>query len=260
MKISVNVDRIVVLGLEKNERTIRKKFDGIFPNKKVSYFITKGVGTAQNDGMMSSSLWKIMCHDTIDKISIDIFKNHVEIIKQCFYNPYIHNVLILEDDACFPNWDQKKWNKTEHWLKKNSEKWDIFFLGYCNWPSMWSIFKTRNIVKLSSPLTAHAYILNKNGMFKILKTLEKNPQCKNMHIDKLFSKIPRFNKYGSFPMVSFQEKCPGLYLKACDKLGVRILFSSCCKWNEWVSVIVPIFVYFLVSFILCYSLLKYYKK
>ena len=118
MKISVNVDKIVVLGLEKNEKTIRKKFDGIFPNRRVDYFITKGVGTAQNDGMMSSSLWKIMCHDTIDKISIDIFKNHVEIIKQCFYNPYIHNVLILEDDASFPDWNQKKWDKTEHWLKK----------------------------------------------------------------------------------------------------------------------------------------------
>ena len=84
MKISVNVDKIVVLGLEKNEKTIRSKFDGIFSNRRVDYFITKGVGTAQNDGMMSSSLWKIMCHDTIDKISIDIFKNHVEIIKQCF--------------------------------------------------------------------------------------------------------------------------------------------------------------------------------
>lgn len=258
--MKIFVDKVVVLGLEKNEDKIRKKFNNLFQKEQLDFFITKGVGTAQNDGNMSSSLWKIMCHDTIDKISIDIFKNHVEIIKQCFYNPTINNVLILEDDACFPDWNQQKWNETECWLKQNPNKWDIFFMGYCNWPSMWSILTTKNIVKLSSPLTAHAYILNKNGMFKILKTIEKNPQCHKMHIDKLFTKIPKFNKYGSFPMVSFQEKCPGLYLKACDKLGIRVLFSSCCKWNEWVSVLFPIVIFFLVSLLLCYYLLKYFKK
>jgi hypothetical protein len=257
MKISV--DKVVVLTLEKNEKKIKNKFDPLFPKKQLEYYITKGVGTTQNDGTMNSSLWKIMCHDTIDKISIDIFKNHVNIIKKCFHNPNIQTVLILEDDAYFPNWDQVKWNKTEQWLQQNPQRWDIFFLGYCNWPTMWSKITTRNIVKLSSPLTAHAYILNKNGMFKILKTIEKNPHCKKMHIDKLFTKIPKFYKYGSFPMVSFQEKCPGLYLKACDKMGVRVLFSTCCKWNEWVSVILPIIVYLFLLVICLYFVWKFRK-
>lgn len=257
--MKIFVDKVIVLGLEKNEEKIRKKFDLLFPKDQLDYFITKGVGTTQNDGTMNSSLWKIMCHDTIDNISIDIFKNHVQIIKQCFYNPQIQNVLILEDDACFPNWNQEKWNKTEAWLQNNPSRWDIFFLGYCNWPSMWSTFTTKNIVKLSSPLTAHAYILNKNGMFKVLKTIEKNPQCHQMHIDKLFTKIPKFYKFGSFPMVSFQEKCPGLYLKACDKMGVRILFSTCCQWNEWVSVILPILVYILFFLFIFFYVYKYFK-
>jgi len=248
-------DKICVLGLEKKEQQIRNKFDSLFPTSQLDYFITKGVGTGQNDGTTSSSYWDILNHSTIDKISIDIFKNHISIIKKYYQDESIENILILEDDAEFPNWDQHKWNRVEYWLKENPNEWDIFYLGYCNWPYLWSTFKTSSIVKLSSPLTAHAYILNRSGMYKILKTIEKNPDTNKLHIDKLYTKIKRFKKLGIFPMVSFQEKCPGLYLKACDKMGVRVLFSTCSKWNQWISIILPFIILFLIYYFIFYKCL-----
>ena len=92
-------------------------------------------------------------------------------------------------------------------------------------------------------------------MYKILKTIEKNHNVNKLHIDKLYTKIKRFKKLGIFPMVSFQEKCPGLYLKACDKMGVRVLFSTCSKWNQWISVIIPFIVLFLIYYFIFYKCL-----
>ena len=247
------VDKVVVLGLEKNQEHIKKKFSKVFKQNKVDYFITKGVGTRQNDGQVDASYWSILNHNATDEISKDIFKNHIEIIKRAYEDQSIKNILILEDDAEFKNWDQKRWENVETFLKLYQEEWDIFYLGYCNWPYLWSYFIRPSILRLSSPLTAHSYILNRKGMYKILKTIEKNPQCRNMHIDKLYTKIPRFKKLGLFPMVCFQEKCPGLYLKACDMMGVRVLFSTYSICNQWISILIPIFIFFLFLYCILYN-------
>lgn len=258
--MNIDVSRISVLGLEKNKEKIEQKFNSFFPNRKIDYFITKGVGTTQNDGTTTSSFWNILNHNTIDKISIDIFNNHISIIKNAWEDETIDTILILEDDAVFRNWNQEKWNKVEYWLKEHKDSWDIFYLGYCNWPKLWSVFLTSSIIKVKSPLTAHGYILNRRGMFKILKTLEKNPHCSKMHIDKFFIKIPRFEKLSIFPMVCYQEKCPGLYLKACDKMNVRVLFSTCCQWNEWISILIPILTLFFICFLIIFLFQKMKKK
>jgi hypothetical protein len=238
--LKIFVNRIYVLGLQKNETEIHSAYKSILPLEKTQMVLKEGVGNSQNDGKMESSLWKILNHSTIDAVSRDIFKNHISIIREAYENTTNETVLILEEDARFPNWDQKKWDNIENFLRTYPTSWDIFYLGYCNWPYFSSLMVTKNIVKVSSPLTAHAYILNRNGMAKILTTFEnQNNLYANMHIDKFFLKIPNFRKYAAFPMVSFQEKCPGLYLKACDKLKCRILFSTFCKVNELISIIVP---------------------
>lgn len=258
--MNIEVSKISVLGLEKNEKKIEEKFNGLFPTRKVDYYITKGVGTTQNDGTTYSSFWNILNHNTVDKISMDIFKNHIAIIKRAWEDERVDTILVLEDDAMFPDWNQERWNKVWYWLTENKEKWDIFYLGYCNWPKLWSVFVTSSIIKVKSPLTAHGYILNRNGMYKILKTLERNPHCSRMHIDKFFIKIPRFEKLSIFPMVCFQEKCPGLYLKACDKVNVRILFSTCCKWNERISIVVPFLTLMIIFYIIMILFQKVKKK
>lgn len=244
------VDKNFVLGLKKKETEIRSYFDKHFPSEKLIYHFTEGVGAQHNDGQVTSSLWDILCHNTIDKVSIDIFKNHIAMIEQAYKDDTVQHALFLEDDARFPSWNASKWQRIESWLQNH--RWDIFYLGYCNWPYPWSTFVTKDIVQISSPLTAHAYILNRTGMAKILSTVDRNPHYRDtVHIDKLFTMIPSFQKYGMYPMASFQEKCPGLYLKACDKLKVRILFKTCCQWNEQFSVIFPILVIFISMFFIC---------
>ena len=242
------VDKVYVLGLQKKEEKIRKYFNQIFPESKLLYFFTNGVGATQNDGQMQSSLWNILTHSTIDNVSMDIFSNHMKMIQEAYQSNY-QNVLFLEDDARFPSWNQKQWQEIEIWLQNNQQVWDIFYLGYCNWPWIWSILKSKHVVQLYSPLAAHAYLLNRRGMERILSTLQKNPEWRKKHIDKFFCEVPNLQKHGAYPMMSFQETCPGLYLKACDKLHTRILFSTCCKWNENISILFPIlFIFFLTFF------------
>lgn len=248
--IKISVDSIYVLGLQKYETETYNAFKSILPLNKTNFIFKEGVGNTHNDGKMQSSLWNILNHNTIDAVSKDIFKNHISIIRNVYYNSKEETILILEEDARFPKWNQIKWNRIEKFLRENKDSWDIFYLGYCNWPFVSSIMITKDVVKVSSPLTLHAYILNRAGMKKILSTLEKSKMnYHNMHIDKFFLKIPNFRKYAAFPMISFQEKCPGLYLKACDKMGLRILFSTFCRFNEYISLLIPILFIFSISLI-----------
>ena len=246
--INISVDSIYILGLQKYETETYNAFKSILPLNKTKFIMKEGVGNTHNDGKMQSSLWNILNHNTIDAVSKDIFKNHISIIRNAYYTSREESILILEEDARFPNWNQRKWDRIEKFLMENKHSWDVFYLGYCNWPFLSSFMITKDVVKVCSPLTLHAYILNRAGMKKILSTLEKgNMNYHNMHIDKFFLKIPNFRKYAAFPMVSFQEKCPGLYLKACDKIGLRILFSSFCRFNEHMSLFIPILFIFSIS-------------
>jgi len=252
------VENIYILGLKKNEIKIRQEFENNFPKEKTIFVMKDGVTSNTNVGTMSSTLWNILSHNTIDEVSQDIFKNHMEIIR----NAYDHgkeSILILEEDARFPDWNETKWKNIETWLM-SSKSWDIFYLGYCNWPVPWSIKIARHIVRVASPLAAHAYILNRAGMYKIITTLENNKQMSKLHIDKFFLKVRGLRKYAAYPMISFQETCPGLYLKACDKLRVRILFSTCCKMNQHLSILFPIIIIFLFTFWISFSFSKMIKK
>ena len=235
------VDKVVILTTEnKVSDTWKKRYLDFFSENTVDFFVTKGVGATQNGGNINESLLTILSHNSLDPVSKDILKNHLKIIENSLQDSNVKNVMILEDDAMFPDWNSEKWKRMESWLVRNENVWDIFFLGYCQWPLLFSFMVARDIVKLTSPLTAHAYILNRKGMEKIVHAMQIEPKRYEQHIDKIFASIPHFNKYGAFPMVSFQEKCPGLYLKACDKLGQRVLFSTWCKWNEWISLFIPI--------------------
>jgi hypothetical protein len=253
------VDKVVVLTTEqKITDKWKSRYLDFFSENKVEFFVTKGIGATQNSGNIDESLSTILRHNSSDAVSRDILKNHLAIIQKSIDDRTIQNVMILEDDAIFPNWNNKKWNRIETWLQKNNNTWDIFFLGYCQWPYLFSFMVHQNIVKLTSPLTAHAYILNRSGMEKIKYAMQMEPQRKNQHIDKIYASIPHFNKYGAFPMVSFQEKCPGLYLKACDKLGQRVLFSTWCKWNEWLSFMIPIFLFLMFIILVYWISIKYF--
>jgi len=236
-----NVDKIFVLGLMKNKKKIESKFSKIFSNtdaKKLEYHFVSGVGSTQNDGMYHSSLWSILNHNTIDNISKDIFKNHMDIYRKAKESNF-DRILVLEDDAYFKDYSVKQLQFLNLWLGKYQSTYDILYLGYTNWPWLWSTFHNFYIIQPKSPLLLHAYVITKQGIDKMLNLVEQNPQYQNIHIDKVFAQEKTIQKYATFPMIAYQDKDPSLYTKACDKLGIHVEFNSFCKFNEFVSLLIP---------------------
>lgn len=253
--ISFYGDKIYVLGLECNDNIKwRQKFIDYFDKDKLFFYIVKGVSNKINDGREKDNLWDIYKHSSTSAVSQDIFDNHIGIYKHARYYNY-KNIMILEEDIFFPDWDKNKtlvWENTQNWLQNN--KWDIFYLGYCNWPIPISFFRTKNILKLISPLCLHSYILNSDSIDKILNHTQQNQLDQDIHIDKMINSIPGFTKYGMYPMIGFQEKLPALFKKGCKKMNINFSFIKFCKYNETISIIIPmvlvlIFIYYTIHFI-----------
>jgi len=243
------IDCIYVLKLLKNDKTeLQKSLNELFPDKKVNFYEVEGKTVNKNEGSINMSIFKIINQDYTDDVALDITKNHIEMIKQAYNNNYQY-VLFMEEDARIEKPSCKKLESVNQWLS-NSKKWDIFYLGYCNYPLPVSFLVTSNIVKLWSPLNAHSYILNKRGMEKILNYTEYGKKNMNIHADKMFKQIPYFNKYGMYPMISFQKKDPALFTKACDKLNLRLSMKTVSKVIENLSIIVPILFLILITYLM----------
>ena len=121
---------------------------------------------------------------------------------------------------------------------------------------MWSSFSNPFVIKPFSPLTAHAYIINRNGIQKILEMIQTNPELQSIHIDKLLATSKTIKKKAAFPMISFQEKDPSLYLKACDKIGIYIDFIKFSRINENISIYLPILFYCFLFLIFTKNIIK----
>ena len=156
-------------------------------------------------------------------------------------------VLFLEDDALFTPISVEKERRLQEWMLKNTKKWDIFFMGYCPWPVLSTMMVHRDVVRVFTPVCAHAYVLHRKGMEKMLMFLE-NPDHRKWHFDKIFNKIPNFRKYAAFPMISFQEVGPALYTKAIDRVGVNLSFTTLCRGMEFVSLLLPVIILLLLVY------------
>ena len=251
-------DTVAVLCLRKNFTEELQNHFSIFKNK-VEFELVDGIKNSTNEGDVDVSLWKILQHSTIDNVSIDILQNHLKLIQK-HLDAGTQTILIMEEDARFPDMSEKKmklWNETNKWLQENQKIWDIFYFGYCNWPFPVSLFHQSNIVRLFTPLCAHAYCLNRSGMEKIINSIQNDNFHHTIHFDKLLTRVPTLRKYGVFPQLSFQETCPALYVKACDMMNKNISFQTFSKFNERLSVVLP-FLFIFLLFIIIYMHL--YKK
>jgi|UniRef100_A0A6C0K4X4 hypothetical protein len=246
------IEKIYVLKLAKNDGTVMEEhLQKRFPGKPVQFWEVEGKTVNKNEGSINLSLWRILCHNYVDEVAQDITKNHMAMIRDA-HDSGEGCVLFLEEDARFEEAPVSRLKGVSEWLK-NSPMWDIFFLGYCNWPLVASFFVTTNVVKLWSPLNAHAYILNRRGMQKILNYTE-NGQKVNQHVDKIYATMPMLQRYGMFPMIAFQNKEPALFTKVCDKLNVRMSMRTLCIVNQYLSLLIPI----LIIGMIVYGLLRFF--
>lgn len=249
-------DKICVLCLKKNFNASFQDNFKQFVNP-IEYEIIEGVKNPINEGHVNVNLWQILNHATTDPVSCDIFRNHLSIIRK-YFQEGARTAFIMEEDARFPDMNANRmavWEKANQWMKVNETKWDIFYFGYCCWPVLASFWTTNNIVRLPTPLCAHAYVMNRSGMEKVLNYLEGPDFQSGIHIDKLYVKIPTMRKYGCFPMLSYQEHSPALYVKACDILNKDVTFKSFCQFNERLCLSIP-FIFLALFFIILYHYLK----
>ena len=144
-----SIDKIFILGLLKNKKSIESKFNNLFVSKedrqKIVYHFTEGIGhNTTNDGSYNASLRQILSHSTKDNISKNIFENHIKIIEKGYIGKY-KNIMILEDDAI---WDVKKSQqmimKVNKFVLSYPFSFDILYLGYCNFPYLFSAMNITN--------------------------------------------------------------------------------------------------------------------
>lgn len=203
-------------------------------------------------GIKSQTLLSTAKHRVCDGTCRNIANNMFELAKKG-YDAGHSNIIIFEDDARFNiPFSHKKLNNAVNWLSRNS--WDIFYLGYCQWPQMVSWFVTKDVVKLTSPLCLHGYCLSRTGMEKVLRMREyynNFPQ----HVDKLYAKT-KWKKYGIFPAICFQCDAPALYKKAIEKLPVNITFKSLSRFTEYSSVLAPFIIAVIILFIITHIFFK----
>lgn len=251
------INEVMVLTLEsklKEHQEIKqhlKKY-GMDP---VLYKVT-GISTKKNNGKGTLSMSQILSHNAPDEVSMDIYKNHIMMIQEAYSKGY-DRVLFLEDDARFEDKLDPIQIQNIKYVLKNKE-WDIFYLGYCPWPYVISFPVSPNIVRIPSPLLAHAYILSRSGMEKILEHHNSTvlPSKQNVHMDKVLSEIKGFYKLGTYPSICYQKNDPGLFKEAKNKMKLPFGFKKVCKFLEHFALLWPILVLLIVIFLI----VRYYFR
>jgi GR25 family glycosyltransferase involved in LPS biosynthesis len=127
---------------------------------------------------------------------VGCFESHINVIKQS-YNNNDKIILIFEDDVInTPSYNENNIQFVIDFMKKN-EWCEYFQLGYSILPhEMYSYLKsnrlsneTNNSIIQYNGNTAHAYILNRSGMKRILQNWEDNVYNKKLDLDIYYKDI-----------------------------------------------------------------------
>ena len=216
-------------------------------------FNKKNIGDKDNTFQEIYNYDKSCCGEVCRELS----KCNIDFIKDA-YSKGCNNIFIFEDDARFDlPFNFKKLNRIVEWLKKNKD-WEAFYFGYILHPNPLLIPISLDIGKLFDPLCAHAIVIHRRGMEKILDYVNRNGYPDN-HIDKFYKNLLN-HKYGSLPVMNYQCNNPALYKKWLDKLpkniGIQNMnYTSFTKIeNSWWIVILVLgcIIGFLIIFLIIY--------
>jgi hypothetical protein len=209
-------------------------------------FHASATGTTNDGADVSGNLLDIMSLRITDKVTNEIAKNHLSLVRKA-YDAGHKNVLILEDDAVFTTpIPTEKITRIKEWLANHT--YDIFYFGYCPWPIPISFIMAQDVVSIVSPYCAHAYLLSRSGMEKVLAYTKEHGTA-DIHYDKLLATIPNFAKFGAFPTLCFQEDGPALYKRAIHPLQIPFKYTS--QSLEYLSVIIPMIIILAYHIIIC---------
>jgi GR25 family glycosyltransferase involved in LPS biosynthesis len=257
------LDRIVCINLkERKDKYVNVK--SIFDKLKINvefYFAKK--------------------HPTSGRIGC--FESHINVIK----NSYKNNdkfVLIFEDDVInTPSYNENSIQYIVDFMKKN-EWCEYFQLGYSILPhEIYSFFSSKPLDNSSSNFsiikyngnTAHAYILNRSGMKRILQNWEDVVYNKKLDLDIYYKDIFENNGASICPILFDQnfcidndnDKATSIYYKAmrsvsCFQYNYSFLyyFSLFRLYLNFLILLICLLVIFIVLYFNRNSIIIAYKK
>lgn len=198
---------------------------------------------------------------------IGCFTSHINVIEHCFLKGDEH-ILIFEDDVIItPSYNEKYIKNAVQYMKKNPIKCQYLQLGYTILPHELPSFITsqmlfNNIIKYNGN-TTHAYILNRNGMKRILNTYKN---FIHLHIDIYYKII--FQNYGASvcPIIFDQQFCipndndipTSNYYKilrsiSCMSTKYSIMYLiSFIKYKLYLINLILVFIILCIVFIKCF--------
>jgi GR25 family glycosyltransferase involved in LPS biosynthesis len=176
---------------------------------------------------------------------IGCFESHVKVIQNEYYKNSQY-ILIFEDDiVSTPSYTDNSINEIVNFLDKN--QWCQYFqLGYTILPQeivgfFGSKNLSNNIIKYNGNC-AHAYILNRNGMEKVLNTWREYAYKKELDLDVYYKEIFADNGAAICPILFDQNFCETSDNdSATSSYYYYIRKISCIQYNYsflyWLSVI-----------------------
>lgn len=193
-----------------------------------------------------------------DDVAQNIYENHLAMIRRVYNSlpDHVQWALFMEDDAKIEKdvftMNQSQWTRRFLMSYPNA---DVLLLGcivYCgNPPFPASVYVEPYIVKnISRTLTAHAYILTRQGMQKILHFAEtkaadsSNGICrKTPPFDQVFHEAD-MRVYTMFPMVCYPCREPAMYRRFQHMVTVchMVSFQQVTKFMMVLSLILPVFI------------------
>lgn len=212
------IDRVVCLTVDGSDRID----DFITDSKRVGLDVEiVSNSRVARSGVCNLVKMMLVHNSCCDNTCKSLTKNHLFLIKDS-YDRGDQHILIFEDDARWArplNMDKLK--RVMDWVEKNNP--DIFFFGYVSYPNFLGRPINEDVVRLTHPLLAHAYILNRNAMSSILKDYDKIVN-ENIAIDSYYAYFtPTLKKYGVFPSLSYQCDEPFYFRKTKQTLGLDFI-------------------------------------
>jgi len=198
---------------------------------------------------------------------IGCFESHINVIKECYKNN-LKNILIFEDDIIETlSYNESVINDINIYLNNNN--WcEYYQLGYSILPHEFtnyfsSINLNNNSIKYNGNC-AHAYILNRNGMKRILENWENVCYKENLDLDIYYKKIFVNNGACICPILFDQNFCiDGDNDKATTPYYKNLRYISCFQFNYsllyFISLIRFYINYLFIVIILIILLIIFYK-
>ena len=197
--ISDIVDLVLVIAIPKRKEYITQalKTYGLHPG---SY---QFVDTVMKDDLEANNVpW----HMTSGEVAC--YKSHMRAVQQ-LVDSGASTGLIFEDDLkqC-PDYDlfQRRLGELKRELQWLIEGWDIIYFGRCNDTCMMNKQVSEQLVKNTSPICLHAYMLSRRGAQKLVKYVSQEP---GVPIDVVFMKLILTGKMRSLsvsPSLFYQNK------------------------------------------------------